>query len=307
MTKRLLTSSDDELELALLGSALDELPAGSGLKDTAIALGLSAATATALAAALPVSAAPLGGAASVSTSSLGVVSGALTAAAPPATVASVATTAGAASLATLGKAVVGGALVSFAVLTGVEHWASPSSNATAAPLAAPVRSPSPSASQLPRPGSRGAAAEEPAPPVLSPPPNSRVRSSVRRQAARGEAIEEAEAPRAAGSGQAAFEEEAPRLARAAMEASLAEETRLLERARAALDRGDPSDAAARLAEYRSRRPSGVLAQEAALLEVRLLLATGDRAAATERARALISRYPESAHAQTLRRLVAEQR
>lgn len=305
VTERLLASSDDELELALLGAAQEELPTAVGLHDTAVALGLTTATAAALAAALPTSAAPLGASASVGSGSLGMVSGALPAAAPPAAGASVAT-AGAASLATLGKAVVGGALASFALLSGVEHLASSPAATTAAPLVAPVTAPSSTAPLRERIVSPGASEERPALLVASPPPSASVRASVRRSAPLGPSDAVEATPLGAPRAQASFDEEAPQRAQGGADASLAEETRLLEQARVALDRGDTRGARARLAEYGARRPSGVLAQEAGLLEVRLLLATGQRVAAAEHARALISRYPESAHAQSLRRLAAEQ-
>jgi TolA-binding protein len=303
VTDRLLTSSDDTLELALLGSALEELPTGVGLRDTALALGLTTATATALAASLPTAAAPLASSASLGAGSLGAV----TAAAPPTAVASVATTTGAASLATLGKAVVGTAMVSFALLAGVEHLASTSATKRAEPLVAHGAAASPPAAERSRRGAHGAPMEQASPlAVAPPPPSATAQPSLRRSVPRGGSGAVTTPAVPAGTGQAAFAEEAPRPAKAGVDASLAEETRLLEQARAALDRGDPGGAGARLSEYRSRRPSGVLAQEAGLLEVRLLLATGHRVAAAARARELISRYPQSTHAQALRRLVAEQ-
>jgi TolA-binding protein len=89
------------------------------------------------------------------------------------------------------------------------------------------------------------------------------------------------------------------------DASLAAEIRLLDLARGALAAGDSERAGRLLDAYSSNRPSAVLAQEAALLRVRLLLARGQRPAAAELARHIIAHYPESAHVDSLRRLAAE--
>ena len=87
--------------------------------------------------------------------------------------------------------------------------------------------------------------------------------------------------------------------------SLAVEIRLLDQARAALAAGDLPRAAALLDRYAANRPSAVLAQEAALLRVRLLLKQGDRRGAAQLARRIIHEYPESRHVDSLRSLAAE--
>jgi hypothetical protein len=48
-----------------------------------------------------------------------------------------------------------------------------------------------------------------------------------------------------------------------------------------------------------------LAQEAALLRVRLLLSQGDRAMASQLARRIIHEHPESTHVDSLRSLAVE--
>jgi outer membrane protein assembly factor BamD (BamD/ComL family) len=87
--------------------------------------------------------------------------------------------------------------------------------------------------------------------------------------------------------------------------SLAGEILLLDQARAALAAGDAPHAAALLDRYAASRPSAVLAQEAALLRVRLLLKQGDRAGAAQLARRIIHEYPSSRHVDSLRSLAAE--
>jgi outer membrane protein assembly factor BamD (BamD/ComL family) len=86
---------------------------------------------------------------------------------------------------------------------------------------------------------------------------------------------------------------------------LAAEIRLLDQARTALAAGDSPRAATLLDRYAANRPSAVLAQEAALLRVRLLLSQGDRAMASQLARRIIHEHPESTHVDSLRSLAVE--
>jgi hypothetical protein len=88
-------------------------------------------------------------------------------------------------------------------------------------------------------------------------------------------------------------------------AALAAEIRLLDQARAALAAGETVTAGRLLDAYASNRPSAVLTQEAGLLQIKLLLARGQRSAAAEHARRIIALHPESAHVDSLRRLAAE--
>ena len=94
-------------------------------------------------------------------------------------------------------------------------------------------------------------------------------------------------------------------AAAAGNASLTAEIRLLDQARAALTAGDTVTAGRLLDAYASNRPSSVLAQEAGLLRVKLLLARGQRSVAAELARHIVATHPESTHVDSLRRLAAE--
>jgi hypothetical protein len=87
--------------------------------------------------------------------------------------------------------------------------------------------------------------------------------------------------------------------------SLAAEIRLLDQARAAIAAGNSSRATELLDAYAASRPSQVLAQEAALLRVRLLLARGDQHAAAVLARRTMAEHPESAHADWLRDTAAQ--
>jgi hypothetical protein len=69
---------------------------------------------------------------------------------------------------------------------------------------------------------------------------------------------------------------------------LLEEVRALDRARAALDKGDGEAAARELSFYEQRFPRGELAIEAAVLAVDVALARGQRAMAGARARVLLA-------------------
>lgn len=318
----LLESSDDELELALLGSVRAELPRPSALRDTALALGLASSTASALAATLPVPsavasltanavsvAAPLGSSGSaLVTSSAG--AGAATAGLSGAVGA-----AGAASLGVLGKGLLAGALVSFLALNAVDRTLGTSSHR--APSASPAPSP---VQRVERPAQgpteQGAAVVAPptvtgdAQPVPEPSPSpAPVSHGGGRRASSPLAgvapIAEPPPSNAPAPTNAAFEPVPPATPTALADASLAAEIRLLDQARAALAAGQLDRASRLLDAHAADRPSSVLAQEAALLRVRLLLARGQRSAATELARRIIAQHPESAHVDSLRRLAAE--
>ncbi|HEX4460995.1 MAG TPA: hypothetical protein VIA18_23605, partial [Polyangia bacterium] len=64
-------------------------------------------------------------------------------------------------------------------------------------------------------------------------------------------------------------------------------------ARAALARGDGSDAFARLELHERRFPSGALAQEREAMTIRALVLMGDRDRARSRATAFRAHYPDS--------------
>jgi|GEM_PF-5633700 len=306
----LLESTDDELERALLRSVGAELPSGLGLRDTALALGLTHSTAETLAAsfsaASSLSQASAPTASATATASTATVS---TAAASTATASGGATGAlGAATLGVVGKSLLGGAVASFLALTTLDYSLGSSSYrpqpalpvvsaAAAAPEASPVSSaavtapPLPDAEPVPtaapavaggaysRPSRLEAAAPAP-PPVparVNAPSNATFTLPPRPEQPLGPTLN----------------------------ASLAAEIRLLDQARTALAAGNSARAAALLDRYAANRPSPVLAQEAALLRVRLLLTQGDQASAAQLARRIMHDYPESAHVDSLRNVAAE--
>lgn len=285
----LLESSDDELELALLGAVRADRPSPEGLRNTALALGLGAGAAQSLAAALPLTSSATTAATSAASGTAGTGGGA----------AIFAVTAG-----TVGKSLLGGALISFLALTTIEATLDGSTNRAAPPTKASPPAYVPSQSP---PGALPSKME----PVLVEPPVTAPAAPApgsRRVAQHGPNVATAtdSGPPNHAPAKAVFEPVAqPTSAATPTAASLAAETRLLDQARGALAAGDPERASRALDTYSSNRPSAILAQEAALLRVRLLLARGQRPAAAELARRIIAQYPESAHADSLRRLATE--
>jgi hypothetical protein len=85
---------------------------------------------------------------------------------------------------------------------------------------------------------------------------------------------------------------------------LAHETTLLDVARGALLRGDAKRALATLREYERNFSHGMLAPEARVLEVRALLANGERTAAEALAARIVDAAPNGEHADTVRALLA---
>ena len=249
---RLLEQSDDEFERALLGSALAERPRTAGLRQAALAIGLTATAADAAAASLP-------------TTSLGAVG----AAAPSAAATAPLGAAGAASATAtvLGKAVLGGALVTLLGLTAVDHFASQ----------APPQSPlAPVAVQKATPAADVKKVQS-APPLPSPvsdveqlaPLEAEQRPvQAARQPLPAPELAVVPAPRSTAPTNAAFAPiELPAASSPAVVAnpSLAAEIRLLDRARAALAAKDAASARQALDTYAANRPSPTLAHEAALL------------------------------------------
>lgn len=294
---RLLESSDDELELALLKSAREDAPREAGLQDTALALGLTAATAKALADSLAASQA-LGHAHVASAGGALGSSGA-----------SAAASVGGTSVATLAKFLAAGALVSFGAMTTIDRAVSPASDtvkpvSTAAPRAA---APTPRAAPIaspPSPPPVGALAE--LEPARDPQTEAGSRKAAHVKREQAPVPESGAAPDSA----PALAAPAPAASTAASaaapsNASLAAEIRLLDRTRSALEAGDATAARRALRAYDESRPSAVLRHEANLLRVRLLLAEGDRRAAAAMARQIIAQHPESHHGDSLRSLAAE--
>jgi hypothetical protein len=80
------------------------------------------------------------------------------------------------------------------------------------------------------------------------------------------------------------------------DAQLLEEMRLIDRARAEMLKGRPSEALRWLDEYRRACPAQRLMPEAMLLRMRAAARLGDRVAAADIAREIGERYPSSPHA-----------
>ena len=301
----LLESSNDDLERSLLQAVKAELPAGLGLRTTALALGLAGPTADALAASLAatgaLSHAGLQATSTVATSSAATSSAATSSGAVGAV--------GTVSLGVVGKSLIGGALVSFLALTTLDHSLRSSSSPQARPTARAAgptvaSSARPAASALPTPPQAPTTADVPAlPPVASVVAPASGRPSTSRLAPSEAAPSINAAPANAAFSLPPRPEQA--LPGASSNASLAAEIQLLDQVRAALAQGNAARAGQLLDRYASNRPSAVLAQEAALLRVRLLLSRGQRPAAAELARRIIHEHPESAHVDSLRGLAAE--
>jgi hypothetical protein len=83
------------------------------------------------------------------------------------------------------------------------------------------------------------------------------------------------------------------------------EVRALDRAKAALSRGDSGAALAALDDHARSFPRAALAPEAGVLRVRALLAGGNRGAALAIARRVVSAQPDSAHARAMKSLFPE--
>ena len=90
---------------------------------------------------------------------------------------------------------------------------------------------------------------------------------------------------------------------AANAASLNAQIAWLDRARRAIEAGDPATALHLLDDYRATYPEGTLSQEAELLRIEALLAGGQRAAAESLATRFIAAHPSSPHARRIRELV----
>ncbi len=245
---RLLEHGEDDFERALLGAGRSELPRPAALRDAALAIGIVASAADAMAASVPL--------AHGATAATG---GAATSVAASVTVAS------------LGKGVLGGALVTLLGLTAVDHF-------VAAELPPRVAVPI---------SARAAVADDatqattvlaaPAPvlsvdPLVQPPEAAAVAPlhGARRPSFPPESPLPAAAPepsRTAPTNAAFAPLDPPRPSPPAVVAnpSLAAEIRLLDRARAALAAGDRASARRALDIYAANRPSPTLAHEAALL------------------------------------------
>jgi TolA-binding protein len=313
--RRLLENSADEVERALLDAVRAERPHASGLRNTALVLGLTASTANALAATLP-AASGVGTAFGVEATSgvlpLGSSSGVVTSATATTGASGSVAALGSASLGVLGKSLLGGTLLSFLALTTLDQALGPSPKPASSSLTVSSVRPA-SRGEPPRPISAAALASAAVMAVPEPSPlanpsadadNRRAPARLSKPAAVADTDPVNPAPARAAFAPLAQPQVAAGAA-AAANASLTAEVRLLDRARTALTAGDTVTAGRLLDAYASNRPSSVLTQEAGLLRVKLLLARGQRAAAAELARQIIATHPESSHVDSLRRLAAE--
>lgn len=88
--------------------------------------------------------------------------------------------------------------------------------------------------------------------------------------------------------------------------SLAKELSLIDSARAALLRGEPSVALRTLNAYRAQFPRGALRAEATVQRVEALIATGDRASAATIGNAFLKRHPESPYSRRIASLLGRE-
>lgn len=84
---------------------------------------------------------------------------------------------------------------------------------------------------------------------------------------------------------------------------LREEIALMDQARSALRNGAPSRAIVVLEQYRGRFPHGSFGQEATVLRIEALAASGNQAKAVSEANGFLSRNPNSPHTERLRRII----
>jgi hypothetical protein len=86
--------------------------------------------------------------------------------------------------------------------------------------------------------------------------------------------------------------------------SIADELRKIEEARRALATGKPKDALRLVAEYRRAYPKAALREEADVIRIAALDASGRRNEARAEARVFLSAHPKSPHRARLERIVA---
>lgn len=86
---------------------------------------------------------------------------------------------------------------------------------------------------------------------------------------------------------------------------LAEETAILDRARGALNRGDPRGALSELDRYDAAPAPKILGQEATMVRIEALSAKGDTTAARALAQSFLAKNPGSAYDDRVRALMAE--
>jgi len=95
----------------------------------------------------------------------------------------------------------------------------------------------------------------------------------------------------------------PSAPRAPQKSSLPEQVLSLDRARVALNSGDPGAALSEIAHYRSTWPRGVFLTEASVLEIEALAKRGEIVLAGMRAQAFVTAHPDCPQAERLRALI----
>ncbi len=117
-------------------------------------------------------------------------------------------------------------------------------------------------------------------------------------------VTQAEPPTLAPSAAPAASERRPQpAARSSGDASIQGQIDLIDRARNAVRAHQPATALQAVSEYYQRYPQGVLGQEAQLLRIEAVLQQGDRATAERMFDSYEARYPNSALAARVRRLL----
>jgi len=88
---------------------------------------------------------------------------------------------------------------------------------------------------------------------------------------------------------------------------LREQIAWLDRARAAVRRGDSRGALSELAQYRAKFPRGEFAQEVTVLKIEALVQDGQVAAASSLGKKFLASHPESPHVERIERLLGTAR
>ncbi|HEY3498755.1 MAG TPA: tetratricopeptide repeat protein [Polyangiaceae bacterium] len=273
----LRSSSHDEWELAVLGSAGSDAPPDGARSRVALALGVGAtlvASSTAVA---------VGGAGVALAGSTGTAASSASASAVGLATGAAAAATGAAGVSTGAVAVSGLATwAGVGLVAGLVTSVAGHSLTRPAPNEALARPPAPMVSPArPVASSRPERERPPRAPLLAPVPELPTSDALLTQPALSK----------------------PRVSEPPGESLLAQEVAALDEARHALDTGESRAALAALDRYRARFAGGALAREAAVLRVKALLSAGDRAGAEREADGILRAAPGSRYAERVRGLL----
>ncbi len=274
--KRLLETSSDEAELAILRSLDGEEPSAAALARTATALGIGAGALTAA------------GSASAATAAKGSLWGSV--------------------LKALAVGVGSGVIVCAAVPAVFSEPAREVPVVQNAPVAVPQAVP-----RAPKPVVRESSLQEkPSPPKAVFParatepiraPEQATQAEVPSSRAAFAPVPVAAPPPAMAQPMPAPSEAKPIAKSAPAAVSIAEEVKAVDRARRALSSGNAREALRELERYQAAWPRGVFTSEVRVLRVEAKLKLGERAAAVREASALIDSQPNSRYAARLRALI----